>query len=62
MPRKKINERRNDTARPGFQRWTTFVRLENIKALKVFAAKNRMYVMDLIDEIFTEWRNRNRSN
>lgn len=53
---KKKTDKRNDLARPGFQRWTSHVRLENIKAIKVFAAKNKLYVMDIIDGLINDWR------
>lgn len=44
--------------RQGWQRWTTYYRKESISFLKAQAQHKEMFVMDLLEEIINEYKNR----
>ena len=54
-------EREPETSvRVGWQRWTTYYRKESLAYLRKLADNNSMYVMDALEEIISEHKQRSK--
>lgn len=62
-PRKKREtwEREPETSvRVGWQRWTTYYRKDSLAYLRALSDKRCVYVMDLLEEVISEYRKRHK--
>lgn len=53
-----VTERRDDTPRAGFRRWTVIVEEQLVNYLKDYAKDNKVFVADVVTDALNDWKKR----
>ena len=56
--KKKTTWERDGDTRLGWIRFTNYIREDNLRWLKTYADNNGYFLMDLLDDVITKFRNR----